>query len=76
MPIQGLISHWWNYKTQSWDARSTPPQTDEEAVMYIMQDVPAQQIYRIHRELGLDVLHAMLEVLSAQERASKRNLNG
>ena len=62
------ISNWWNFATQSWDGRTTPPQTDDEARQYIPQDAPAQQIYRIHRELGEDVLHALLKTLEMMPR--------
>lgn len=60
------ISRWWNYKTEQYDSRDIPPQTDEEAKMYISQLNEAQRIYELHRELGLSILNAMLETLKAQ----------
>lgn len=63
------LSQWWNYKTRQYDSRASAPLTDEEARQYIEQNEAAQAIYNIHRELGLDVLHALLETLKAQAKS-------
>lgn len=51
-----------NSVTQKMDYRDMPTH-DDEAVQYIPQDVAAQNIYRIRREMGDDILHALLYVL-------------
>ena len=53
-----------NYKTVHVDLREYP-ETDEEAVQYIPQDVAAQGLYQCHRELGRSVAEASGRVLAA-----------
>ena len=55
---------WWNYKTWAWDNR--PPETDEIARQYLMQNHATQLYYRIRRTLGDTILDAMLKALYAQ----------
>lgn len=59
---------WYNWKTNDYDYRDAP-QTDEEAKQYIRQDIASQGLYDLRREMGDDVLHAILYVLEAHVRS-------
>jgi len=53
-----------NYKTGEIDyIADGNPITDEMAVQYIPQYPSAQNLYRLHRNLGKSVLQSMLEVM-------------
>jgi len=41
------------------------PATDEEAIKYIPQISAAQNLYYIYREIGEDIIEAMIKVLQA-----------
>lgn len=56
--------HRYNYTTDEYDYRDAPT-TDEEAKRYLPQQPAAQGLFDCHREMGLGILEAMVEVLTA-----------
>lgn len=70
-----MNKYWYNYVTQDHDALGSSPTTDEQAVKYVPQIEAAQAIYRLRRELGDDVIHAMLYTLTACVEPKGKNEN-
>jgi hypothetical protein len=58
------IIMWYNYATQTYDPCTGVPTTDAVARQYIPQHQYAQDVYRIHRDLGESIPQAMLAVLT------------
>jgi hypothetical protein len=54
-----------NYKTGQYDYVDLGNLTDEQLMAYMPQDISVQQIFQIHRKLGLSSLEAMIKALMA-----------
>jgi len=54
--------YWYNYCTNSYELGNAP-QTDEEALRYLPQQLAVMGAYSCRRQLGETVLEAMLNVL-------------
>jgi hypothetical protein len=54
-----------NYKTGQYDYIDLGKLTDEQLMDYMPQDISVQQIFQIHRKLGLSSLEAMIKALMA-----------
>lgn len=55
---------WHNFKTGETDTRH--PDSDEIAKEYISQNIAAQNLYEIHREMGKSIPESMVEVFKIQ----------
>jgi hypothetical protein len=58
-----IVKPWYNFVTG--EMSETPPDTDEQARQYLSQRPSAQMLYEIYREMGYDIVHAMIEVHKA-----------
>ena len=55
----------YNYKTGKFDQVVLAKLTDEQLADYMPQNIDVQQIFQIHRKLGLSSLEAMVKALMA-----------
>jgi len=60
--IRDKRKYWGNFVTGEHDYREAPT-TDEEAVQYIPQETAVQNLYKLHRQMGLSPLEALGKTL-------------